>query len=71
MLLNIKLFFCKYLRVPVDIKKYAGTRIMDTSTNINMGAGTNIYPVGRVRGSYYSYPTRSIDIFMHILTNKV
>jgi len=24
--------------------------------------GTNIYQVGRVRGSYYPYPTRPVDI---------
>jgi len=26
---------------------------------------TNIYPAGRVRGSYYPYPTHTVDIYTY------
>jgi len=34
---------------------------MDTD-RYGYGYGVDIYPAGRVRGSYYSYPTRPVDI---------
>jgi len=39
------------------LKKYAGTHITDTRTDIGTDKA-NIYPADRVPESHYSYPTR-------------
>ena len=61
MLLNIFLFFCKYPRIPVDIKKLCGYSHNRYLTNMDTGMA-NIYPIDKILRSYYSYPTRLVDI---------
>jgi len=62
MLLNIKILFCKYPQVLMDIKKICGYPHNGYPHEYGYKYGTNIYPTGRVRGSYYPYPTHLVDI---------
>ena len=65
LLLNIKIFFYKYSRVPVDINKICGY------SHNGYPHGADIYLVGRVRGSYYLYPTRPVDIPTYYWAKKL
>ena len=66
MLLNMKNFFCKYPQVPVDIcgfkKKICRYPHNEYPYGYGYGYETNIYTTGRIRESYYPYPTRFVDI---------
>jgi len=53
-------WFCKYSWVFVDTCGYEKNRRIPDGYEYRYR--TIIYPAGRVRGSYYLYPTRPVDI---------
>ena len=64
MLLNI-IFFVNFLRYPwisTDIKKICGYLHNGYPHGYEYGCETDIFSAGRVRGNYYSYPIRPVDI---------
>jgi len=53
---------CKYPQIFVDIKKICEYPHNEYPHGYGYRYGADIYPADRVRGSYYLYPTRLVDI---------
>ena len=50
----------------MNIKKICGYAHNSYLHEYGSGYRTNIYPAGRVHGSYYPYPTRPVDILVPV-----
>ena len=64
-----EILFCKYLRVPVDIKKMFRYLYNGYPHEYGDEFGADIYQASRVPGSYYLYLIRPIDIQLPLVGN--
>jgi len=61
----LNFLFCKYLWIPVNIKKICSYPHNGYLHRYRYGYEADIYPTVKVRGNFYLYPTRPIDIHVY------